>query len=81
MNLCFIEKTFNKSALANKQVILAAKNDGVYLDDTLQFKYDTIKKVAILDNAIVVYHNIGTIYLPNKAFSNKKDRTLFIDLI
>ena len=77
----FINKTFKKSPLANKQINLIAKDDGIYLDDQLQFNYKSIKKVAILDNAIVIYHNLGTIYLPNSAFNSKKERDKFKTLV
>jgi hypothetical protein len=77
----FINKTFNKSPLANKQISLIAKDDGVYLDDKIQFNFDNIKKVAFLDNATVIYHNIGTFYIPNNAFDLAKDRDKYHKLI
>jgi bacillopeptidase F (M6 metalloprotease family) len=77
----FINKTFYKSQLANKQITLTALDDGIYLDNKLQFGYDSIKKTALLEDAVVIYHSIGTFYIPNSAFENQKEKIAFIDLL
>ena len=73
----FINKTFDKSPLANKQIDLIAKENGIYFNDNLEVSYLNISKFIQLDNAIVIYHNQGTIYIPNNSFKNKEDRDIF----
>jgi len=74
----FISKTFDKSPLANKEIALEAKEDGIYSNEQLQIDYNNISKYAKLDDAIIIYHSLGTIYIPNDAFENHKFKNKFI---
>ena len=73
----FINRSFNKSNFANKKIELEATKEAILSDKKVQIPYDSIKKFIQLDNAIVIYHTLGTIYLPNSAFESSKDRTAF----
>jgi len=73
----FILRSFKKSALANTDIMLTAKQDGIYIDNQLQIAYDSIIKSVQLTNAIVIYHTLGTIYIPNNSFENAKERKRF----
>ena len=74
----FINRTFIKSPLANQNIQLEATNEAILSDGKTQILYNTIIKFIQLDNAIIIYHNLGTIYLPNNSFKTKKDRIDFI---
>jgi hypothetical protein len=73
----FILRSFNKSPLANTKIILEATKDGLYKNEKIQLFYKDISKSEQLNNAIVIYHASGVIYIPNQAFQTSKERTIF----
>ncbi len=77
----FIKRSFYKSDLANQTINLVAKDDGIYKGDAIQVEYKNIYKVEQLEDAIVLYHNLGTTYIPNKAFKNSEQRGKFKKMI
>jgi hypothetical protein len=77
----FINKTFDKSPLADKNIKLEIQKDGLYSNDQIQISYDNIKRFVKLDNAIVIYHNMGTIYLPDNGFQSNNDKNQFIKIL
>jgi len=77
----FIKKTFIKSPLANKQISLEASDTEILNHTQTQIIYKDIKKLIKLDDAIIIYHKFGTIYLPNSAFSDAKNKQKFINYI
>ncbi len=77
----FILKTFEKSPLADKTISLTIQNDGIYSEDKLQIEYKNIIKYVQLDDALVIYHTLGTIYLPSASFPTSKDIKKFIKIL
>jgi len=77
----FIIRSFDKSTLANTMILLEATTDGLYNNSKIQLLYKDILNIEQLENAIIIYHNLGTIYIPYKAFNNTKDRKLFLSYI
>jgi hypothetical protein len=77
MRKYFINKTFDKSLLANKKIELEATTEAILSNGEIQILYTNIKRYIQLENAIVIYHNLGTIYLPNNAFESTGARKQF----
>ena len=77
----FIKKTFRKSALANTDIELEARKDGIYNGDERQISHQDIIGTVKLENAVLVYHSAGTLYFPNSAFSSEDKINKFINLV
>ena len=75
----FIKKTFDKSQLANKQIELLATDDSIVSHDgNEQIPYSDIKEYKRIDDAIIIYHKIGTLYIPNSSFISYDEKEAFI---
>ena len=73
----FISKSFKKSPFKDKVIQLEADEKGIFTDGKELLLYKDIIKSEQLENAIVIYHKLGTTYIPNNAFESKSKRVIF----
>lgn len=76
-----IQRSFKNSNFLNETISLEITNNAILSNNKVQVSLDSISKTLILTNGIVLYHNLGTIYIPNKAFKTIKDKNLFKSLL